>query len=118
VIDEAWARAHAESWVSAWNAHDLDAIVALYADEVEFRSPFVVTRRVDPQGRLPPLRTLPATAANLRLTDIRAAHPTAKVYPPPSFALAAPLVQGLGNRDAMTSQGGPRAMHGPPDLSP
>jgi ketosteroid isomerase-like protein len=52
VIDEVWARQHAEAWIAAWNAHDLDAIVAPYAEDVEFRSPFVVKRLGDPQGRL------------------------------------------------------------------
>lgn len=33
---------------------------------------------------------LPATPANLRLTDIRAAHPTAKVYPPPPYRVGPP----------------------------
>ncbi|MBC8011981.1 MAG: nuclear transport factor 2 family protein [Burkholderiales bacterium] len=31
----------AREWLAAWNAHDLDEIVAHYADAVEFRSPFV-----------------------------------------------------------------------------
>ncbi|MGE5408380.1 MAG: nuclear transport factor 2 family protein [Syntrophothermus sp.] len=37
------AAAFAREWVDAWNAHDLDAILAHYADDVVFRSPFVVT---------------------------------------------------------------------------
>lgn len=32
----------AREWLAAWNAHDLDGIVAHYAEAVEFRSPFVV----------------------------------------------------------------------------
>lgn len=52
MLDEALAEAHAEEWVAAWNAHDLDAIVALYAEDVEFRSPFVVKRLGDPRGEL------------------------------------------------------------------
>ncbi|MBI1251740.1 MAG: DUF4440 domain-containing protein [Alphaproteobacteria bacterium] len=31
----------AAAWYAAWNAHDADAIEALYADDVEFSSPFV-----------------------------------------------------------------------------
>jgi hypothetical protein len=31
----------AQAWIDAWNAHDLDAIVSHYADDVEFVSPFV-----------------------------------------------------------------------------
>lgn len=33
--------AFAARWYAAWNARDVDAIVALYADDVEFSSPFV-----------------------------------------------------------------------------
>lgn len=29
------------AWYAAWNARDVDAIVDLYADDVEFASPFV-----------------------------------------------------------------------------
>jgi ketosteroid isomerase-like protein len=31
-------RAFAEEWLAAWNAHDLDRILAHYADDVVFRS--------------------------------------------------------------------------------
>lgn len=33
--------AHAGEWLAAWNAHDLERIVAHYAEDVEFRSPFI-----------------------------------------------------------------------------
>ena len=39
LVDQADADAFAAAWVSAWNAHDLDAIVSHYAPEVEFVSP-------------------------------------------------------------------------------
>ena len=29
----------ADTWASAWNAHDLDRVLALFADDVVFRSP-------------------------------------------------------------------------------
>jgi hypothetical protein len=32
---------HAEEWIDAWNAHDLERIVAHYAEDVELISPFV-----------------------------------------------------------------------------
>jgi ketosteroid isomerase-like protein len=38
--DEALQRAR--EWVAAWNAHDLDRILAHYAEEIEFVSPFAV----------------------------------------------------------------------------
>jgi hypothetical protein len=51
-------------------------------------------RRVPLVRRFLAFERLPATAANLRLTDIRAAHPTAKVYPPPSFRVGGPSCPG------------------------
>ncbi|MGI9079307.1 MAG: nuclear transport factor 2 family protein [Acidimicrobiales bacterium] len=39
------ARRLVERWTSAWNDHDLEAILDCYRDDVELRSPFV--RRVD-----------------------------------------------------------------------
>ena len=35
--DEAWSLAN--DWVAAWNAHDLDLILAHYEDSVELTSP-------------------------------------------------------------------------------
>ena len=35
------AEALAQEWVAAWNAHELDAILQHYADDVAFTSPFV-----------------------------------------------------------------------------
>ena len=34
-----FARAFAHDWIDAWNAHDLDRILAHYADEVQLTSP-------------------------------------------------------------------------------
>jgi hypothetical protein len=31
----------ATAWIAAWNSRDVDAIVGLYAEEIEFASPFV-----------------------------------------------------------------------------
>ena len=40
---------HTHEWLAAWNAHDLERILAHYADAVEFHSPFVtkLTGRAD-----------------------------------------------------------------------
>jgi hypothetical protein len=46
------ARRIAEDWVRDWNAHDLEAILAHYADPLEFRSPRVVERMGRPDGTL------------------------------------------------------------------
>lgn len=32
---------HAREWIAAWNAHDLERVLAHYADDVEFSSPFI-----------------------------------------------------------------------------
>jgi hypothetical protein len=48
-IDPELARRVAEEWLDAWNRHDLEAVLAHYADDVEFTSPFAVelTGRAD-----------------------------------------------------------------------
>lgn len=46
------ARAHASRWLAAWNAHDLEAILAGYAEDVEFVAPTVARRWGRPDGRL------------------------------------------------------------------
>jgi hypothetical protein len=38
------ATAAAEDWIAAWNAHDLDAILEHYAENVVFRADTVVAR--------------------------------------------------------------------------
>jgi hypothetical protein len=38
------AEAIATDWIAAWNAHDLERILAHYADPLEFTSPLVATR--------------------------------------------------------------------------
>jgi hypothetical protein len=42
MITEAEAKRFALDWIDAWNAHDLDRILAHYSEDVEFTSPFVV----------------------------------------------------------------------------
>ncbi len=36
IIADRWA----DQWIGAWNRRDLDALLALYAEEIELRSPF------------------------------------------------------------------------------
>lgn len=43
LLDVLTATAFAQAWIQAWNAHDLDAILDHYDDEVVFTSPFVVS---------------------------------------------------------------------------
>ena len=40
----------AAEWIAAWNAHDLDAVLAHYAEDVAFASPFVATLIGDESG--------------------------------------------------------------------
>ncbi|MBI1996261.1 MAG: nuclear transport factor 2 family protein [Deltaproteobacteria bacterium] len=46
------ARKIAEDWIGAWNNRELDRIISHYADDVEFSSPTVMTRWVEPSGVL------------------------------------------------------------------
>lgn len=42
----------AERYYAAWNAHDLDAILALYSDDIEFSSPYIAALGFTPDGVL------------------------------------------------------------------
>ena len=48
--DDAWKLA--EHWVAAWNAHDLDAIMSHYEDEVELTSPVAAQLLGTPSGKV------------------------------------------------------------------
>ena len=45
-------RSHADAWLSAWNDHDLDAVMACYAQDVDFVASTVTRRWGRPDGRL------------------------------------------------------------------
>jgi SnoaL-like protein/Rho termination factor-like protein len=45
-------REHADRWLEAWNAHDLDAILDCYAEEIDFASPTVTALGGSKEGRL------------------------------------------------------------------
>jgi ketosteroid isomerase-like protein len=63
----------ADEWFAAWNAHDLDAILAHYADDVEFTSPFVAVLNDDPSGVIHGKQALRAYFARAleRFPDLR-----------------------------------------------
>ena len=67
------ARALAEEWVAAWNAHDLDAIMALYAADVVFQTPTIIDSLGIPDGRVEGLDRLREHFARglERLPDLR-----------------------------------------------
>jgi len=41
-IERQFAEQFAQDWIDAWNCHDLDRILAHYADDFEFSSPKIV----------------------------------------------------------------------------
>ncbi|MDP9418494.1 MAG: nuclear transport factor 2 family protein [Actinomycetota bacterium] len=45
-MDRSWAEAFATQWARDWNAHDIDAVLAHFAEDVVFTSP--VAARVVP----------------------------------------------------------------------
>jgi hypothetical protein len=47
-----WAREFAKDWVGSWNAHDLEAILAHYADGVVLTSPVAARLLGDPSGNV------------------------------------------------------------------
>jgi len=48
--DEAWNLAN--HWVAAWNAHDLDSIMAHYEDDIELTSPVAAQLLGTPDGKV------------------------------------------------------------------
>src|SRR6185312_12343162 len=44
------AKELAEEWVAAWNSHDLDAIMALYAPGIVFQTPTIIDTLGVPDG--------------------------------------------------------------------
>jgi ketosteroid isomerase-like protein len=71
------AERFADDWLGAWNAHDLEAILEHYADDVIFTSPFVVELAGRADGTLRGKDELRAYVArgleafpDLRFTDL------------------------------------------------
>lgn len=52
MIDTAFAQQFAADWIAAWNRHDLDAILAHYADDFEMASPLIPQLAGEPSGVL------------------------------------------------------------------
>jgi hypothetical protein len=79
-LDPAVAERVAREWLDAWNAHDLDAVLSHYADDVEFTSPFAVELSGRADGTLRGIGELRPYFARaleafpeLRFTDLRVA---------------------------------------------
>lgn len=52
MIDPAWAKQFADTWIAAWNAHDLDKVLAHCSDDFEMTSPNIVQWSIDASGTL------------------------------------------------------------------
>jgi ketosteroid isomerase-like protein len=52
ILSQEQAREIASDWIRAWNARDLEGILAHYADDIYFSSPTVITRLGEPSGVL------------------------------------------------------------------
>lgn len=52
MINAAHAARFAEEWVAAWNAHDLERVLAHYADDFEMASPRIADIAGEPSGIL------------------------------------------------------------------
>ena len=50
MLDARQVQHFAQDWIEAWNARDLERIVAHYADDVTFVTPFAVALLGDPSG--------------------------------------------------------------------
>ena len=73
MLTSAEADALARHWIEAWNDHDLERIIAHYADDVVFSSPFVQTIGASPAGAIVGRAALRAyfTAALARYPTLR-----------------------------------------------
>jgi len=80
MMNEVEAHSFAIEWIEAWNAHDLDRVLAPYADHFEMSSPFISRIAGEPSGRLrgkPAIRAYWAKALEMvpdlrfKLIDVR-----------------------------------------------
>lgn len=73
MIDATFAQRFGADWIAAWNRHDLDAILAHYADDFEMRSPYIVQIAGEPSGVLRGKAAVGAywTAALERMPELR-----------------------------------------------
>jgi len=51
-MDKSFADGFAADWISAWNAHDLERVLAHYADDFEMSSPIIIQIAGEPSGTL------------------------------------------------------------------
>jgi len=51
-VTHSMAQQFAQDWIAAWNAHDLDRVLAHYTDDFEMTSPLIVAIAGEPSGTL------------------------------------------------------------------
>lgn len=51
-LDADFAERFAADWIAAWNAHDLERVLAHYADDFEMASPYIAKLAGEPSGIL------------------------------------------------------------------
>ena len=101
---------HAQEWIVAWNARDLERILAHYSEDVELTSPFVakLTGRKDGQiaSRLQSLNA--ADVATTGAQEIQAQHVLLCQWPNRLLqCLADGCVEaGVGNKHFLCQRGG------------
>ena len=52
MVTSEFAQQFAKEWASAWNIHDLEAILSHYAEDFEMISPYIVAITGEPSGAL------------------------------------------------------------------
>jgi len=51
-MDNEFAKQFAREWIDAWNSHNLERVLAHYADDFEMHSPYIVQIAGESSGRL------------------------------------------------------------------
>ena len=51
-MEKSFADRFAADWINSWNAHDLERILAHYADDFEMSSPMIIQVAREPSGTL------------------------------------------------------------------
>ena len=51
-MDRAFAENFAQEWIEAWNAHELNRVLAHYTEDFEMSSPFIAQIAGEPSGTL------------------------------------------------------------------
>ena len=52
MLEKGFAERFAAEWIAAWNAHDLERILAHYEDDFEMTSPVIISLAGEPSGKL------------------------------------------------------------------